>query len=167
MPTNVNATAEGRAVTVSWQGTSNKYLVTYYNEFHTINDAQQVEVEGATTTTITVPEGGMDYNFAVQAYCGEALSTYSTVKTVSILGIGQVDNTKLSLFPNPASTTVTLNGIEGNATVTLVDMNGRESGQWNVEGGKLTIDLSGYAKGAYFVRITGERTSDIRKLIVK
>ena len=167
VPTNVNATAEGRAVTVSWQGTSNKYLVTYYNEFHTINDAQQVEVEGATTTTITVPEGGMDYNFAVQAYCGEALSTYSTVKTVSILGIGQVDNTKLSLFPNPASTTVTLNGIEGNATVTLVDMNGRESGQWNVEGGKLTIDLSGYAKGAYFVRITGERTSDIRKLIVK
>ena len=31
----------------------------------------------------------------------------------------------------------------------------------------LTIDLNGYAKGAYFVRITGERTIAIRKLIVK
>jgi uncharacterized ubiquitin-like protein YukD len=46
-------------------------------------------------------------------------------------------------------------------------MNGRVSGTWNVENGELTIDLTGYAQGAYFVRITGEQQTAIRKLIVK
>ena len=31
----------------------------------------------------------------------------------------------------------------------------------------LTIDISDLSQGAYFVRITGERTTAIRKLIVK
>jgi hypothetical protein len=31
----------------------------------------------------------------------------------------------------------------------------------------LTIDLAGFAQGAYFVRICGEQTMAIRKLLVK
>ena len=62
---------------------------------------------------------------------------------------------------------MTLTGIEGAATVTVVDMNGRETGKWNVENGKLTIDVSELAQGAYFVRITGEQVNAIRKLIVR
>ncbi len=31
----------------------------------------------------------------------------------------------------------------------------------------LTIDLAGFAQGAYFVRISGEQIMAIRKLIVK
>ena len=46
-------------------------------------------------------------------------------------------------------------------------MNGRETGKWNVENGKLTIDVSELAQGAYFVRITGEQVNAIRKLIVR
>ena len=48
----------------------------------------------------------------------------------------------------------------------MVDMNGRTvySERANET---LTIDLSGYAQGAYFVRISGEQTMAIRKLIVK
>ncbi|MBR1549619.1 MAG: T9SS type A sorting domain-containing protein, partial [Bacteroidales bacterium] len=45
--------------------------------------------------------------------------------------------------------------------------NGRVNGEWKVESGNLTIDLTGYAQGAYFVRITGEQVNAIRKLIVK
>jgi hypothetical protein len=83
------------------------------------------------------------------------------------VAIDDVDNASISLYPNPASSTVTLTGIEGDATVTVVDMNGRESGKWKVESGKLTIDVTGYAQGAYFVRITGDRVNAIRKLIVR
>lgn len=83
------------------------------------------------------------------------------------VGIDDVNTANITLYPNPASSTVTLTGIEGMATVTVVDMNGRESGKWKVENGKLTIDLTGYAQGAYFIRIVGEQMNAIRKLIVK
>lgn len=169
-PFNVTLRAEGRVVTVSWQDSvanRSRYRVTYFDEFHTVDDAERVEVTNATTTTVTVAEGGMDYNFYVQAYCGENLSGYSMGETVSIVGIDQVDGSRISLFPNPATSTVTLSGIEGPATVTLVDLNGRVSGQWTVNDGQLTIDLTGYAQGAYFVRVAGEESVAVRKLIVK
>jgi hypothetical protein len=62
---------------------------------------------------------------------------------------------------------VTLTGIEGEATVTVVDMNGRVIYETRSENGKLTLDVSGMAQGAYFVRITGEQVNAIRKLIVR
>lgn len=167
IPTDLVATATGRVITISWQGTANKYLVTYYNENQTISDAQHVVVEGATTTTVTVPEGGMIYYFAVQAYCGEILSNYSTAQEVSIVGIDDVFGSDVVLYPNPASTQVTIAGLETGATVTLVDLNGRKSGEWKVESTEMTIDLTGYAQGAYFVRIVGEQGAAVRKLIVK
>ena len=166
-PTDLTATANGRVVTISWQGAADKYLVTYYDENHTIGDAQRLEVVGATTTTVTVSEDGVIYYFAVQAYCGELLSNYSTAVEVDIVGIAAVEASNISLYPNPAATSVTISGIDGPATVTMVDLNGRQSGQWQVSDGTLTIDLTGYAKGAYFVRIAGEHAVAVRKLVVK
>ena len=40
-------------------------------------------------------------------------------------------------------------------------------GQWLATGESMTIDLTGYAQGAYFVRIVGEQGTAVRKLIVK
>ncbi|MBO4587272.1 MAG: T9SS type A sorting domain-containing protein, partial [Bacteroidales bacterium] len=82
-------------------------------------------------------------------------------------GIDDVAAAAISLYPNPASSTVTLMGIEGMATVTVVDMNGRETGKWTVSDGELTIDVTDMAQGAYFVRIVGEQVNAIRKLIVR
>ena len=46
-------------------------------------------------------------------------------------------------------------------------MNGRAMGEYTANSNTLTIDLTGYAKGAYFVRITGEQMNANGKLIVK
>ncbi len=166
-PEGVTATADGREVTVSWQGTgAERYRVTYFDEFSAIADATTVDVEG-TSTTVTVPEGGMNYSFYVQAYCSGALSTYSDPATVSIVGINVAEGSNISLYPNPASTTVTVEGIEGQATVTMVDLNGRETGKWSVNGGAMTINVNGLAKGTYFVRIVSEKSTAVRKLVVR
>ena len=90
-----------------------------------------------------------------------------TFHTQEGTGIDDVNSANISLYPNPASSTVTLMGIEGMATVTVVDMNGRESGKWTVTDGTLTIDVTSMAQGAYFVRIVGEQVNAIRKLIVR
>lgn len=82
-------------------------------------------------------------------------------------GIDDVDGNAIALFPNPASTTVTLSGLSGMEQVAIVDMNGREVYRVQANHQSLTIDLTGFAQGAYFVRITGEQQTAIRKLIVK
>lgn len=130
---------------------------------------------GADTTannpyTLTGLEPNTTYYVKVKALCADGnesgWSSPATFTTATV-GIDDVDAAAISLYPNPATTTVTISGIEGQATVTVVDMNGRVSGEWRVENGEITLDLTGYAQGAYFVRIVGEQQSAVRKLIVK
>lgn len=90
-----------------------------------------------------------------------------TANFVQNSGIGMVNGSSVTLSPNPATERVTLTGIEGAATVTLIDLNGRRRGEWRTESGELTIDVSGMVRGTYFVRIVGERSCAVRKLMVR
>jgi hypothetical protein len=120
--------------------------------------------------TLTGLEEYTPYDIYVRAICADGVFSDWSVKanftTLQTEGIEGVNSDLVKLYPNPASTTVTISGISGEATVSVVDMNGRTvySERANET---LTIDLSGYAQGAYFVRISGEQTMAIRKLIVK
>ena len=62
----------------------------------------------------------------------------------------QVSFCIISLYPNPARTSVSIRGLEPGAKVT-----------------SLTLDVSGLPQGAYFVRIAGMRQTTVRKLVVK
>lgn len=83
------------------------------------------------------------------------------------VGIESASSDAVSLYPNPANSTVTIKGIEPKAIVTLVDINGHVCGQWSAKEDSMVIDLSSYATGAYFVRIVGEQAVVVRKLIIK
>lgn len=78
--------------------------------------------------------------------------------------IGDVENSDFRLYPNPASTTVTIE-TDRPASLTLTDATGRECGRWKVESGKNTIDISSLPAGVYFVRLAG--TNNVRKLIIR
>ncbi len=69
-----------------------------------------------------------------------------------------------SIFPNPASMTVTVE-TDQPSTLSLTDATGRECGQWKVECGKTTLDISTLPAGVYFVRLS--TSSTIRKLIIR
>ncbi len=128
----------------------------------------QASTNSASLTGLTA---NMAYDVYVRSVCAEGVySAWSSVTSFTTdegEGIDDVNSAAIALYPNPATTTVTISGIEGQATVTVVDMNGRKNGEWRVENGEITLDLTGYAQGAYFVRIVGEQQNAIRKLIVK
>jgi len=129
----------------------------------------QASTNSASLTGLTA---NMPYDVYVRSVCAEGVySAWSNVTSFTTdeqgEGIDDVNSAAIALYPNPATTTVTISGISGQATVTIVDMNGRVNGEWKVENDEITIDLTGYAQGAYFVRITGEQQNAIRKLIVK
>ncbi|MCR4659370.1 MAG: C10 family peptidase [Bacteroidales bacterium] len=85
----------------------------------------------------------------------------------STVGIDGVESSKITLYPNPASDAVVVNGLNGPATVTIIDLNGREAGVWRVASGSVTLDLAEFAAGEYFVRIAAEGAVAVRKLVVK
>ena len=122
---------------------------------------------------LTGLEKNTSYSVQVRALCdAEHTSEWSEPKgfTTTNVGIDDIDqNANITLFPNPASAfvTVSLDGIEGTAQVSIVDLNGRQCGSWNCASDQLTIDLSQFASGTYFVRIAGENGMAVRKLVVK
>lgn len=177
VPTNVMV--EERTTTsakVVWTSTGSEFVLEYGESGFQRGAGTTVTVTNPQATsqtsyTITGLTANNVYDVYVRTVCADGVvSNWSagvTFETTDGVGIDDVDNANITLFPNPATTSVTLTGIEGQAVVTIVDMNGRESGTWTVENGEITIDLTGFAQGAYFVRITGEQQNAIRKLIVK
>ncbi|MBQ6237289.1 MAG: T9SS type A sorting domain-containing protein, partial [Bacteroidales bacterium] len=61
-------------------------------------------------------------------------------------------------------------GVAGEVAITIVDMNGRVvmSDSMSCEGDcTKTLEVTGLAQGAYFVRISGENVNMVKKLVVK
>ena len=56
---------------------------------------------------------------------------------------------------------------EGMREATLIDLNGRMVSTERTNNGTATFDLSTLARGTYFVRVIGEQSVTVRKLIVR
>ena len=164
-----NAT-EPTTATVTWNPASNgngNYEVEYGMTGFRQGNGTRVTVNGATTYTLTGLDENSSYDVYVRTFCDATLtSEWSSVVTFTTpeeVGIDNVEGSDIALYPNPARTTVTINGLESGSTVTVVDLNGRVV----LTSTDATLDVSDLAQGAYFVRIVGERQNAIRKLIVK
>ena len=140
-------------------------------------------VEGATLSEAGTTErqyqfnsltSGTAYVVKVRTACGdERYSDYVNISfTTETVGISEVDGAQCAIFPNPTSgsTTVTVTGVSGKVKIAVVDMNGREVASETLDCSgdcAKTMDVERLAQGAYFVRITGENVSMVRKLIVR
>jgi hypothetical protein len=160
--------------TIEWTDNGSASYEVGYGPIGTTTDNCTRRTTTTNSYTITGLEEGTNYVVYVRSICGSGVYsdwTSGTTFTTREVGIDDVEGAAISLYPNPASSTVTLTGIEGDATVTVVDMNGRVvkviGYGLEVIDNSLTIDISELAQGAYFVRITGERVNAIRKLIVR
>jgi len=168
------ATITTSSAVVNWTANGSSSYEVGYGPLGTTTDNCTRRTTTTNSYTITGLEEGTNYVVYVRSICGDGIYSDWTSGfnfTTGEVGIDDVDNAAIALYPNPASSTVTLTGIEGEATVTVVDMNGRVvkviGYGLEVIDNSLTIDISELAQGAYFVRITGERVNAIRKLIVR
>lgn len=158
----------GRSATVAWTAPEGQtaWEIEYGTPGHTAG-AGTIVTADTNPFELTDLEPSTEYGVYVRAVCARNLhSDWSAEASISTLGIHDAMGSTVSVSPNPASSNVTISGIEDEASVMVVDMNGRTvfTAKANES---LTIDLAGFAQGAYFVRICGEQTMAIRKLLVK
>ncbi len=73
-----------------------------------------------------------------------------------------------ALYPNPTTGVffITFSKALENATINILDINGKILKTYSASGNKLTCDVSNLASGNYFVRIT-EKDKTITKKIIK
>ena len=176
--TGVTATAtSSTTATVSWTPTgASVYEVNYGNRGFQQGGGRTITVNDATTCTITDLEPASNYDIYVRALCETGVyggwSSVAQITTPDQEGISTADGMNISIYPNPttSSTTVALSGVAGEVAITIVDMNGRVvmSDSMSCEGDcTKTLEVTGLAQGAYFVRISGENVNMVKKLVVK
>ena len=174
--TGVTATATTfETATVSWNPASNgsgNYEVEYGLSGFRQGDGTRVTVTGATNYAISGLDEETSYDVYVRSICTAGLtsewSAVSTFTTPQSDGIQPLtSDLQPNIYPNPASTSATLTGLEPGATVTIVDFHGRTHSEFKIQNSEFKVDVTTLASGTYFVRVTGERQTAVLKLIVK
>lgn len=172
----------GQTATVS-EGARTTFYMTYGE-----GDAlRELLIDGVAVEPYDEETGEGDENFimyrsedetgAISYYYGYTfrnMAANHTVKAVFGPETGSVNSVEshvaMNLVPNPATSQVKLSiaGVSGMVDLNIIDMSGRVVMSKKVNAETMqAIDLSGFAKGAYFVRVTNNNFSKVEKLIVR
>ncbi|MBR6132902.1 MAG: T9SS type A sorting domain-containing protein, partial [Bacteroidales bacterium] len=107
--------------------------------------------------------------YTVTGYNGACSSKDSTTITVEgMIGIReQLSTTNIKLYPNPAQSTLTIDG-EGVSRIAVIDITGRTIAEKNVEGTRNNIDVSSLNDGVYFLQVfDGKGNKTTHKFVKK
>lgn len=103
--------------------------------------------------------------------CG--IDTATEIISIITTGLAESTNQNFEFYPNPAGqyATLVLPAAEKNITIEVGDMNGKlllrkEPGNTQ-EGMSFVVDLSGYENGIYFLRVSTDRFSSMKKLVIE
>lgn len=108
---------------------------------------------------------------AIYYSVGDSLCSYQDSLTIVVdqcAGITENHREVVSVYPNPATTSVTVLTESLIEDVRIVDLHGRLHGNITmVKTPKSIIDLTEYTRGVYFVEVTTNTGVFVKKLIVK
>ncbi len=98
------------------------------------------------------------------------LNNCGSVQTINITsncGLGNEEFTanKVVLYPNPTSSIININGSETIKSIELYDSLSRVLVSKIVESNEISLDLSNYSNGIYFVKISTENSDRIEKVV--
>ena len=174
-PTAVNATVTESSVTLTWTATGDcQVALVSGNSWSEPAASSIVDVAAGTGSYTFDAQPATTYTVGVRQVCTESNSDWvtRTVTTDEQVGISnfEIQNSEFELYPNPASKVVTIsvNNLEiQNSKFEIVSLSGQVVDQFEIHNSKFTIDLTSLPAGAYFVRLTGQQQTAVRKLIVK
>ena len=157
---------------ITWNGDAASYDLEYGRGDFGIGTGTQVNGITATSYTLTDLADEAAYTVYIRANCEGQPSAWSQVQFTTAVGIDGVNGVNVTIYPNPTttSTTIALSGISSEVSIAIVDMNGRtvRTDAMSCEGDCVkTIEVSGLAQGAYFIRVNGEGVNMVKKLVVK
>ena len=82
-------------------------------------------------------------------------------------GINELQSSQISIYPNPATDKITIEIAAGLASsqLSIINLNGEEVLTRQITQPKTQIDISNLPSGVYIVRLTNDKTVEVRKII--
>ncbi len=171
-PTELEATdVQNETITLTWEqeaNTANSWEVQYRVQgSETWNSATATAVP----YTLTGLTGLTTYEIQVVANCTNGLTSDPSnmiTETTTNTGINGYDlESSVNLYPNPTASNVTISAQGMMESVSMYDVYGKLISTIKVEGTTTTVDLSSYASGVYFARITTENGVVTKRIVKK
>ncbi len=157
--TDLEATVNGMAVTLTWNGTSDadSYIIKRNN----VTVATVTE----TTFTETVEEGVYTYSVFAQ-YNGAISKPATVIVPVEYDAVGENENAAIRIYPNPAKGVLNIVSGADSFEYQLFNGMGQEVAKGTAQGAK-QINVSDMTKGVYFLRLTTGTQVNIQKVVVE
>jgi hypothetical protein len=84
---------------------------------------------------------------------------------INPLSISDFELNAIRFYPNPTTGIITISLLE-NASVSVIDLSGKQVMTSNLEMGDATLDMSSLTKGMYLIQIVGESYTKTEKVIL-
>lgn len=109
-------------------------------------------------------------NFAIVTFtltdaCGNAITMDATFTIEDTLGMSEVNEENITLFPNPTFNYITIKGLQQKANLTVYNMSGQMV--WKTEAQNAQRVYFNLASGLYMLKIETDHGSVFKKLIVE
>ncbi len=171
-PTGLEATdVQNETITLTWSqeaNTANNWTVQYRVAG---TDSWSSATATAVPYTLTGLTGLTTYEIQVLANCTNGLTSDPSnmiTETTTNTGISNYDlESSVILYPNPTASNVTISAQGMMESVSMYDVYGKLISTMKVNDTNATADLSSYASGVYFARITTENGVVTKRIVKK
>lgn len=91
----------------------------------------------------------------------------SSVAPDGYLGVNTEELANITVFPNPATETISVKGLTADAQLTLVDAQGKTVANKAVEAGFASMDINAVTAGVYFLHVTSNDQTTVERVVVR
>lgn len=163
-PTNLTINSDTNYLQLEWEGNGERYII-YRNE----------DSIGITTQKIYIDRNlvqGINYCYKIRAINTTCESELSNIECAMLLNLNSEIDSKISisLYPNPTEkeTKLEIEGLTEDADVFVLDLNGRilNTYKYSLDQKQLIIDVSGFAKGVYSIKVNSSNFNTLKKIVV-
>lgn len=151
-------------IELTWNGDEENYII--------YKDSDSLAITNLKVYRDTNVVAGENYCYKIKALTGDCYSDYSSEECMIFSSIGDVNtyNLNVTLYPNPTEnkTILRFDGEKENADIHIYDINGKlvKTLKLKAEDDELEINVQGFEKGVYNIRITNSKINIIKKLII-
>lgn len=163
-PINLAVGAMPNTLEITWLGYAEKYEI--YRNDTLLNISTQLSYIDSNLVD------GLTYCYKIKALNGDCESGFSNIVCKTFTGLDEITSNDLSviLYPNPTKdkTRLEMKGLKSNADVIVSDIYGRVIKTYKLiqTQNELEIDLKGFAKGIYNIKIVNSDSNITKKLII-
>ena len=153
---------------VAYEDMANSYKATVMR----FNGNNWVNVGNAGFSADTVAFTSLAFNPSGQPYVAYSDGANSQKATVMkydsvMVGINELQESMLSIYPNPSTDKITieLSGSVKESYLAIVNTEGQQLLTRQITDPKTQIDISNLPNGVYFVRLTNDKSVEVRKFV--